>query len=359
MGSFYDKLSCELMVTSKCNMSCSYCIARNMTKSSMTLDTGKKALDLFFSMSEGANLIEIIFTGGEPLLESENLFQLTSYAKDKLKKLGINVAFILKTNGLLITNEIIKYIKDNDISVVLSLDGVSNVHDKNRVTNNNKETHSIIIKNLKALLKNKISCTASFTVHPHETDNILTGVQYLSEIGVEQIDIGPAYGTVNWTDVSIRNFITSMTEVAKYLRQVRLNGANLQIEPLNEFSEHVNNELSDIWGCDAAVTKLAFLPDGTISGCSSLAMIAKEFPNLIIGDIFTGIDETALENLQNECKADFTFRKQCKDCQTASNCIGGCIAINYAANGNPYSSPSFYCQTIDSISTAWKIAWNT
>ncbi|GAG64298.1 unnamed protein product, partial [marine sediment metagenome] len=217
---------------------------------------------------------------------------------------------------------------------------------------------SIIVENLKVLLENYISCTASFTIHPNEAKNILKSVQYLYEIGIEYIDLGPAYGTVKWNDESIKSLISSFRKVAEYMKQIRLQGGNLQVEPLFESSEHVNNELGDYWGCDAALTKLAFLPNGTISGCSSLAMIAYKYPNLIIGDVDSGLNESALESLQNECKADISFRNNCHNCPTASNCTGGCLAINYAETGNPYISPTFYCKTIDSISDAWKIAWH-
>ena len=134
-------------------------------------------------------------------------------------------------------------------------------------------------------------------------------------------------------------------------------GKYIDIVPLNIDSEHIGGVLTDCWGCGAGLKQLAFLPNGKITGCSSLAMLAHKFPNFIIGDVDYGLNEIALNNLQKQCQANLKDRDLCQICETAVNCTGGCSAINYAVNGEPFTTPSFYCRTIQSISNHWSIAW--
>jgi uncharacterized protein len=353
-----ESLSCELMLTSECNMRCTYCIARNIENATMSTQIGQKAVDLFVSMSTGAKYIEFIFTGGEPTLEFDTLKYLAKYAEKISKVAEIEVIFVLKTNGILINEDVITFLRENNFRVVISIDGDSSVHDKFRKQTNKEETYYIITKNIKKMLDVGIPCTASYSIHPNHTFSIAENVKYLYDLGIKNIDIGPLYGTVEWNNESISNLINSLENVANFIQSVRRRGDYIEVVPLNKESEHVGGILADCWGCGAGLTKLAFLPNGKISGCSSLAMVAHKFPNLIIGDVDSGLNEIALENLQQQCQADIKDRNLCQNCETASNCSGGCCAINYAVNGAPFVAPPFYCKTIHSISRLWDIAWN-
>jgi uncharacterized protein len=351
-----ESLSCELMLTSECNMFCTYCIARNIENAAMSSEIGQKAIDLFITMCTGARQIEFIFTGGEPTLEFDTLKYLTTYAKEISKIAEIEAGFVLKTNGILIDANIIIFLRENNFRVVISIDGDSSDHDKFRKLPNKGATHYTITKNIKKMLGMGIPCTASYSVHPSQTFNIPENVKYLYNLGITNIDIGPLYGTVEWNNESISDFINSLGKVAFFIQSIRKKGDYIEVVPLNKDSKHVGRVLADCWGCGAGLIQLAFLPNGKISGCSSLAMLAHKFPNLIIGDVDSGIDEKALDNLQLQCQADIKYRNLCKNCETASNCTGGCNAINYAVNGAPFDVPPFYCKTIHSISNLWNIA---
>ena len=354
-----ESLSCELMLTSECNMRCTYCIARNIENATMSTQIGQKAIDLFVSMSTGAKQIEFIFTGGEPTLEFKTLKALTRYANEISKAAEIEANFILKTNGVLINDDVITFLKEYNFKAVISIDGDSTIHDKFRRLTDKKETHFTITENIKKLLNIGIPCSASYSVHPSQTLNIAENVKYLYDLGITNIDIGPLYGTVDWNDESVTDFINSLENVAYFIQRIRMRGEYIEVVPLSENSEHIGGILTDCWGCGAGLTQLAFLPNGKITGCSSLGMLAHKFPNLIIGDVDSGLDENALYNLQQQCQANIKDRDLCQNCGTAPNCSGGCSAINYAVNEEPFAVPQFYCKTIHSISKLWDIAWNS
>ncbi|MGA2527507.1 MAG: SPASM domain-containing protein [Smithellaceae bacterium] len=94
-----------------------------------------------------------------------------------------------------------------------------------------------------------------------------------------------------------------------------------------------------------------------MSGCSALAMIATKFPELIIGDVFNGINQLSTNNLILLAQAGSDDRAACKGCQAASNCTGGCLAINYSTTGLATVPPKVYCRTISTIPEAWSYAW--
>ncbi len=60
-------LACELILTTSCNIHCTYCIAHSMGNSRMDSETWQAAVDMFVDLSRGAKLLEITFTGGGAL----------------------------------------------------------------------------------------------------------------------------------------------------------------------------------------------------------------------------------------------------------------------------------------------------
>ncbi len=357
MSIAYERLTCELMLTSACNMRCTYCIASGLNYGTMGVETGQKAIDMFVSMSTGAKLLEFVFTGGEPLLDFSSLKHLALYARNEADNAEIETSLLLKTNGLLLNQEMIDFIIRSNIKVIVSIDGTAAVHNKYRKSSNKEGTHHVVANNIESLLLHGVSCVASYTIHPSESRSILVNVRYLYELGVRNIDIGPAYGSVIWNNRNIIDLIRSLRDIANFVREIRELGGILEIGPIYQESEHVGGILSDHWGCGAGLDKLAFLPNGQIAGCSSLAMLTPSFPELIIGDVNVGLDNLSLCSLQQKSQATIDDRYSCQRCETAANCAGGCLAINYAVSGSPFSPPPFYCKTIHAISNAWGIAW--
>jgi uncharacterized protein len=323
----------------------------------MTSEIGRKAIDMFLYLAEGGKTIEITFSGGEPLSDFLILKDLVSYADENIRAAEMQPYFVLKTNGTILNQEIIEFIQMHHMKVVISIDGASNTHDKHRKTITGDETHSNVVRNILNLLYNKISCVASITVHPDSSALIMDNVRYLHSLGLEQFDIGPAYGTVVWADTDIINLAQSLLDVADYIREMNAKGCGIEIGPLYRESEHVNDQLSDSWGCHAASTNLAFLPNGQITGCSALAMGVLQFPNLVLGDVFDGLNQLAVDNLLEVAQANRAQRQTCHKCDSASNCSGGCLAINYSTSGEALTPPALYCHTISTIPKAWRRAW--
>lgn len=140
-----------LNVTENCNLSCSYCIysgkyenERLANNTNMTLETAKKALNLFIPRSKDPALIS--FYGGEPTKNMKLIKEVINYTKNGFPEKEF--AFSMTSNFC----EVDKYLNDiinNEIYVSISLDGPKEVHDKYRMFKNGKPTYDKIIENLK------------------------------------------------------------------------------------------------------------------------------------------------------------------------------------------------------------------
>jgi uncharacterized protein len=323
----------------------------------MPVEVGERAIDMFMSLADGVTTAEITFTGGEALLRFRDLTSIVNHLRRKATEHNIACQLILKTNGTILSPRIIDFLGEGSWRVVVSIDGTPTTHDRHRKDKSGKPTHKTVSHTIAALQSHGIECVASMTVHPDNSSRVASNVRELLQMGLSRIDIGPVYGTVEWTEAQSSQFANSLNEVAAVMREEASNDCRLEIGPLYRESEHVDNALHDVWGCKAGTNHLAFLPDGSISGCSSLAMLIPQHPELVIGNVWEGFDDNALTHLQELAQERQDGRLECQHCSTKDNCAGGCLAINYATTKNPLQPPRFYCRTISAIPEAWNAAW--
>ena len=111
--------------TQECNISCIHCYrdAGNKRTDELSTEEGKKLLD---EMGRAGFKI-IILSGGEPLMRAD-IYELIRYAK------SIGLRPVLGTNGILITEEVAKKLKEAGLAAAgISLDSTDKaIHDKFR-----------------------------------------------------------------------------------------------------------------------------------------------------------------------------------------------------------------------------------
>ncbi len=125
-----------LQVTQNCNLRCEYCVYsgdyqnRTHSQKKMSFDVAKKAMDYYLSHSRDNNSLSMGFYGGEPCLNFELVKKCVEYFEEKAE--GRTTAYNMTTNATLLSEDIIDYIVKHDFSLMISLDGPREVHDKHR-----------------------------------------------------------------------------------------------------------------------------------------------------------------------------------------------------------------------------------
>ncbi len=121
----YNLDTVHLSLTNNCNLKCIYCYADERSKKEKRLDFDDY-LHIIDSINNLTNKVNIVLTGGEPLLVSYAL-DIAGYAKKKGNSLQ------LLSNGILINNENVDKISEMFDLIKISLDGcTSATHDFHR-----------------------------------------------------------------------------------------------------------------------------------------------------------------------------------------------------------------------------------
>lgn len=354
----HSHVTCELLITGICNLACDYCCASGLAPVSMSTDIAHRSIDLFCDLASGASTAEFVITGGEPLTQPDLIVDIICHINSRAAAEGIRSTIVVKTNGTISSRRLVDIFRISGTHLCISVDGIPEVHDRHRIDKVHRSTSKKIHQNVKTFIDSGISCSASYTVLPDAVTSTAEGIKLLHKIGFRYINLAPAYGRAQWGPTDIDRLRIQLLETARFVSEINANGGELlNVTPIALQADNVDGKLKDHWGCNAGSATLAFLPDGSVTGCSALAMLTDRFPELILGDVFSGLSQLKVSGLQDKANAGPESRRRCQSCSSSVNCSGGCMAINLASNGTFLAPPDFYCSTIASISPAWEIAW--
>ena len=186
-----------LHVSHDCNLRCKYCFASTgdfgTGRKIMPPEVAIRAIDWVAKKSGKRHNIEVDFFGGEPLMAMDTVKATVEYARAHEKEWGKHFRFTMTTNGVLLSDENIKYFNENMDNCVLSLDGRKEVNDRNRLTVNGKGSYDMIVPKFLKLIeqrdKNKdYYVRGTFT---HENLDFSQDVLSIADLGVDSISVEP------------------------------------------------------------------------------------------------------------------------------------------------------------------------
>jgi uncharacterized protein len=141
--------SLVLNVTNKCNLHCTYCYEPDGAKYGpapirMEWDTARASVDMLLEKSGKNREVNIVFFGGEALLNFKLMKRVVAYAEQKGGEAGKKVDFSITTNGTLLVDEIIDFLQEHRFGVTISIDGPKEIHDRRRffLSNSGEKTGS-------------------------------------------------------------------------------------------------------------------------------------------------------------------------------------------------------------------------
>ena len=328
-----------MLLTNDCNLACSYCFESNKGKDYMPKEMALDILKATYNVVDPmAGIFTLNMFGGEPLMNWDTFKAVCDYVLENNLKIRITAT----TNLTLLTDEMIDYIDELSIPVLVSVDGIKEVHDKHRCNSFDK-----VIENMKKLIDRDLGylIEARMTVAPDTAKYMYESVKMLVDLGINNIANVPA-SDLDWDAQSIQDYKDNYEKILDmYIdilndetnkRNISLykvdQALNLALEPIKEDTSMCNignprwvivDWKGDIWPC----------PDYPTT--DNVDLIAGK-----IGNFYTGVDETKVD--PKPMVATYELER-CKGCEAISICKSGCPYENYTKNGK-FNEPTIgYC----------------
>ncbi len=337
------------VLTLRCNQNCIYCQASSKTSGATAFDMKKKdisrSVDLMFKSP--ANHITMEFQGGESSLVPDLLCYAIECAESQNKKFQKSITYVLCTNSINLTPEVLSICKQYKVLISTSLDGPDFLHNHNRgKADSYTQVIAGITKARNILGNDQISAlmtTSEFSLdYPREI------VDTYIQNGFNSIFIRPLnpYGAAiehaNW-DVYFDKFIDFYKSVLDYIIDINLSGKVF----IEEFSALILRKILtpfsvgfvDLQSPAGIINSVVvYNYDGYVYASDESRMLAENIDYTFrLGhvshkyeDIFYGKKAQDLSQLLAT-----EFIAGCSDCAFQTYC-GADPVRNYSTQGDPY-----------------------
>lgn len=309
-------------LTEGCNLRCKYCYENryyNKMNNEICFENIKAIVDRE-SEHASANCF-ITFYGGEPLLKKELIYKTVEYIK--MKKTNTKFYFSMTTNGTLMDEDFVNYMKVNNfIQISYSIDGAETTHNSNRIFKNGKGSFEVVKGNAIRLLKQFKNVIAMMVVTKNNSQELSENIKYLYHLGFRTFNTLFDYFE-KWNDQDFVIIKKELKKVAEFYYDVMMRGEDINIPIFDEKIEtHINRKFDCNESCLSAMKSVNVGVDGKFYFCMQFVYNSE----YVIGDCKNGIDSSLKNNLLAKMGVE---NEECKDCVIKNRCKHKCPCKNY------------------------------
>jgi uncharacterized protein len=325
-----------------CNLRCKYCFAGTGhyggVRGLMPLNVAKKAVDLLLTESRGRKHCEIDFFGGEPLLNFNVLRETVQYGRERAHSLGKVITFTVTTNALHLPEDVLAYLNREEISIVLSLDGREEVHNRMRPLPGGGKSWDRVMENCKAVVNGRDGGNYYLrgTYTRHNLDFSMD-VKAMAAEGFKRISMEPAVlspeAAESLREEDLPQLFAEYEKLAQYLWDRETMGEKILFFHFELNLDQGPCAKKRSQGCGAGSAYLAVTPDGKLYPCHQFAREAE----FCAGDVDSGLCQ---EKLDLFAAVDSADKIACRNCFARFFCGGGCHAAAWSMNkdiSKPYT----------------------
>lgn len=343
-------------LTKNCNLACRYCFERqseskNSSEGIMSFGVFNRGLDFFQRL---INLDKdrfnerktIIFYGGEPFHNKKLLFSAITEIQNRIKKgdLPVQSKMLVVTNGTLMNDEDIQFIKKNGVTVTFSLDGdrqasANRVYPDGKTLAWNKATETFK-KCAEAGIDLNIACTLS----PETIARQKEVLDYFISIGATNIGFNVILDNdiiqLNTDyDDKAADFVTTAYQP--------LSDNNITENRTRRRLDVFKHKHPCLFDCNAAGGRqIAIAPNGDIGICHEHIMDKKHFITTI-DDMEFDPKQSAEYKMWN--KRSPLYIDSCLNCIALGICGGGCVINSERKHDSIFIPDQRFCKQTISI----------
>jgi uncharacterized protein len=310
--------------TYHCNMGCTYCYNELDVKdrkgsevvTGMSIETGRRAIDALIEQAPDGHPLSLVFIGGEALLELRTLRQIVSYAQQRCADTDHAMRIAVYTNGTLMTSRVIQWANEQDVSLVVSLDGPPKQNDTYRIFRAGRPTSKAVLRRIRVLMDESTQTLRRVRAVAVRSVDLVALHQYLFELGFNEIHVQPVYDE---TGIETGSAAAMEALLEWYLAKLSA-GTILSVLPFENFFERFLTQgraVTSWYPCTAGRTALGVGPDGRVYPCHHFL----EESTFEVGHVNNGLPEIS-ERRKFFQRVD--EREPCSSCWARHACGGEC-----------------------------------
>lgn len=335
----YDKLSmATINITGRCNLHCKHCYAY---KENINFSNELSTVELLETISKLNDIITapprlLIFSGGEPTLNEEKLIAGIELAY----KLGFNVR--LNSNGILLSNKLIKTLKKCNVLTQISIDGAT--AESHALLRGDKKSYQKARDAVKILSSNNCRVRVSMTTHKENFNEIPIVFKQAIQDGAEQF----ITSNLVITGEAKNNNLSSVPLKEEFLALYNLVKTDVNLQKMTKstlLAETINAMRSGVKfiTCGTGICTCCVDSNGDIFPCINMVNDIYKIGNVKHENSLKELwsSSSTIKNLK-KLNVD-TMNEKCQTCMFRYFCGGYCRGETIA-NGQKITDPYIRCK---------------
>ncbi|MCM1232761.1 MAG: radical SAM protein, partial [Ruminococcus flavefaciens] len=265
------------------------------------------AVENFLQYSD--ELKSVVFYGGEPLLNSEGVRFALKYINSKF----VNTKFSMITNAMLCDENMAEILAKYNVDIIVSADGLPQMHNTARVTVDNKSSYQDTIDGYWRLKKAGCTVGISCTIGPHNENHIESLIEWLKDLHPNSVGFGLPHGDKDNYAMGLQSFPKVYYDLISSFEALLDEGISfIQIE--RKLRDIINNNIN-AFECRACHNRLVVCPGLRFGVCEGAVTNDNMF--------FNTVSEAKNIAYQYRKTSPLTI-SSCKGCIAQRICGGGC-----------------------------------
>jgi uncharacterized protein len=335
-------LTAWLHVTNACNLRCTYCYL-SKTDEAMDEATGRAAVDAVFrsAIRNGFRAVKLKYAGGEATLNFELVKTLHFYARELSAQTGLELREVVLSNGVGLGRKTIEFLRDAQIRLMISLDGVGAAHDAQRVFANGHGSFVAVERAIDRAVAAGLAPDLSITVTGRNAEHLPEAVAFALDRDLllnlnfyRDNDCSASHADLLADQERvIAGMRAAFTVIEQRIPRRRLIGGLIDRSGFDQPHEYA---------CGAGHNYMVIDHHGGVSHCQmqierTVTHITAEDPLNIIR-----LEPSGFRNVP------VSEKEGCRDCSWRLWCAGGCSLLTYRATGrSDVRSP--YCHVYKAL----------
>ena len=325
--------------TSECNFRCKYCYHADTKYKAGILDPLKLEKLIRLAQKE-YDRVDYVWHGGEPLICGIDYFKNIIECQQKYKRKDLEINNSIQTNGSLLSNQFIKFFKQNNFSISISIDGPGEC-------NGLRQSTKRVIENIDSAQKAGLRLSSLSVIHTLNCDHQVEMYEFFKSKKIP-MKFNPIFNDGSAKDnpqylLEVKNYVDSLKTLYDHWL---IDQTAVPVDPLDQYLRmKLEGRGTDCIYGSCLYHWIGIDHDGDIYPCGRSYTLDHRIGSISeinhISDIFKQ------DNFIDILKKSIVRRSLCQHvCGLYGICNGGCNNSALIENGGIDMNGGFLCMVL-------------
>jgi len=336
----FPSVSATFHLTHACNLRCGYCYTGEKFGTGMTSATARDAVTFAhrIALESGAEHLEIVFFGGEPLLRHGLVCEIVDQARALAG--GLRASFKMSTNGLLLSPAVIADLAAREVFVSLSIDGEPATQDAQRPDTRGRGSAEKLQEIIPRVLAWNPHTAVNCVITPQSAGRADASAQWLFAQGFRYVSTALDW-SAPWTRRDLRTLGAAYTRLGEWYVRETIRGSRFYLSCFDEkIRTRTRGPLEISERCAMGHRQFSIAPSGRLYPCVQFVR-EDDQAEWCIGDVWQGFDDPRRKALLHLAEKP---RDECGGCALTERCGSWCACMNFQGTGRLDVASPLVCE---------------